>query len=303
MDSDPPTPVPCGCPQGRARIRLLDGVLGVTFAISGLVVMGDVWELRERSEEDLEFRIGDKSQRLMVTEAHEYIHFLQAVGSSYLQWHAHAQLQAAYGLLRWGPGNRSYLDGYRELSGTLSRPGAEGLSCLDILESGAVLEGYMMLRERWRKPVGTAEALHGFAPEVAAYRANPAKGRYHVAYDWGACLVLLRRPGRGSAVGPDREGQLCPVACLRLLLRDRRGRADQRGGGGKPVGAPSLPAHHVPRLRPGPVPQVLPPAAARAAPRHVQFHQDPRPGLREAVGADLGRMGDVPRRGGVISRK
>jgi hypothetical protein len=163
---------------------LLDGVLGVTFAVSGLVVMGDVWELQERSVEDDQFRVGDKAQRLMVTEAHEYIHYLQAVGSSYLQWHAHQQLLAAFGLLRWGPGHRSYLEGYRELSGALSRPGARGLSCLDILESGAVLEGYKMQRERWRKPTGTDEAIRGFASEVATYRANPGTRRYHVAYDW-----------------------------------------------------------------------------------------------------------------------
>jgi hypothetical protein len=184
MDSDLPAPTPCGCPQGRARIRLLDGALGVTFAISGLVVMGDVWELQERSVKDLQFRVGDKAQRLMVTEEHEYIHYLQAVGSSYLQWHAHEQLRAAFGLLHWGPSHRSYLEGYRELSGALSRPGAHGLSCLDILESGAVLEGYKMLRERWRKPINTDEAIQGFVSEVETYRANPGMRRYHVAYDW-----------------------------------------------------------------------------------------------------------------------
>jgi hypothetical protein len=163
---------------------LLDGALGVTFAVSGLVVMGDVWELRERSVEDLDFRIGDKAQRLMMTEAHEYAHYLQAVGSSYLQWHAHEQLRAAFGLLRWGPSHRSYLEGYRELSRTLSRPGAHGLSCLDILESGAVLEGYKLMRERWRKPVDTDEAIQGFASDVETYRAHPGTRPYHVAYDW-----------------------------------------------------------------------------------------------------------------------
>jgi hypothetical protein len=184
MDSDASALIPCDCPPGRPRIRLLDGELGVTFAVAGMIVHGDVWELRNRTVDEPGFRITDKAQRLMVTEEHEYIHYLQAVGSSYLQWHAHEQLQAGFGLLRWGPSQPSYLEGYRELSQTLSKPGSDGLSCLDILESGAVLEGYKMMRERWRRSVNNDDAIEGFVREIEAHRSNPGRRRYHVAFDW-----------------------------------------------------------------------------------------------------------------------
>jgi hypothetical protein len=73
---------------------------------------------------------------------------------------------------------------------TLSRPGAHGLSCLDILESGAVLEGYKMMRERWHKPVDTDEAIQGFASEVETYRAEEQIGR-EAAYRLYAPLSFL----------------------------------------------------------------------------------------------------------------
>jgi hypothetical protein len=184
MDMDAPTSVGCGCPPSRGRIRLLDGELGLTFAVSGLIVQAEVWELSNRSLEDVEFRITDKAQRLMTTEGHEYIHYLQAVGSCYLQWHARQQLLAGFGLLRWGPSRRSYLEGYRDLGRALSKRESCGLSCLDILESGAVLGGYKMLRERWRKPIGTDEAVQGFVPELERHRSNPDSRRYHAAFDW-----------------------------------------------------------------------------------------------------------------------
>jgi hypothetical protein len=177
-------PSPCGCPPaGHARIRLLDGQLGLTFAVGGLIVHGDTWEAMSRQQSDPEFRITGKVQRLISTGSHEYIHYLQAVGSMFLQQLGFAQLQIAVALLNHGP-REDLVASFRDSQSALADPADEGLSCLDLLEAAAVLEGYKLDRQDWGVHPESPEAKAGFPEALAEYRADPARRRYHVAFDW-----------------------------------------------------------------------------------------------------------------------
>ena len=174
----------CGCgSMSRPRIRLLDGELGVTLIAGGLIVHGDIWEAHKRTEADTDFLDSARAQQLLSTERHEYIHYIQAAGSRFLQSLSWTQLLSAVSLLRKGP-HKDQLALFRLLQQILSKPVAEGLSCLDILESGAVLEGYKLDKQDWGVHPDSPRAIAEFPTALARFRSDPAQSRYHVAFDW-----------------------------------------------------------------------------------------------------------------------
>ena len=136
-----------------------------------------------RQQDDLDFRISGKAQRLLSTSRHEYVHYIQAAGSSFLQEHAFSQLQLAVGLMRHGPRD-DLVAAFGESSHDLSQPKENGLSCMDILEAGAVVEGYKLDKQDWGMHPESPDALAGFPEMLDTYRVDPARQRYHVAFDW-----------------------------------------------------------------------------------------------------------------------
>jgi hypothetical protein len=187
-------PAPCGCVVGHPRIRLLDQELGVTHAISGMVVLADSAELRTLILDQEEFRLTDRGKRLMTTEGHEYAHYLQAVGSAFLQFHGHERLRLAVKLLRAGPSEPFWLREFRRASAALAEPGEQGLTCLDILESGAVLTGHKVWFERCRRNPDGDQAKAEFRAHLEGLRATGIDRRYYAAFDW-----LERRTGFTAA--------------------------------------------------------------------------------------------------------
>ena len=55
---------------------------------------------------------------------------------------------------------------------------------MDILEAGAVVEGYKLDKQDWGMHPESPEAIAGFPDELDTYRVDPDRRRYHVAFDW-----------------------------------------------------------------------------------------------------------------------
>lgn len=172
------------CPDDDVppRLRLLDGPDGITFAGAGLVVMGESYQLFARSR-DPDRAPGDREERLRRLQSHELVHYFQALGSSWLQ-EQHLQMFQAIRHLIMGRGVSEHLRAYKDARDLLTTAGKSGLMPIDLLEAGAVLEGYKIDMVRAGKDPRAEAARTAFPAVLDAFRHDESRRRYWVAFDW-----------------------------------------------------------------------------------------------------------------------
>jgi hypothetical protein len=177
----------CSCPEVRVpRRAILDGEAAITHTGAGLILINENHQILERIDERAFGKgaplSGRRERRAVSLYWHEYVHYVQNLGSYYLQDLHIQRYEAARDLVAFGP-HRERLHVFEHLGVMLAEPKSEGWSCLDLLESAAVLGQYNIGAQLAGKSIASKAARVAFPTELDTYR-SPSRRRYWAAFDF-----------------------------------------------------------------------------------------------------------------------